>query len=296
MIASAPWRALGEKSGRMGDIFVYGMLNQGLLLPENSEDLGPAQESYIKAFEHAQNGGHLDFSGLTEADVIKIQFALPAHVRNGGGAFFLKAVMAAPFRYAKGVVRTLMLFFGARALESENDIFSMLALNVGPHPVILEGPPEMRPLIAEKFFKPMMSSGLQQFEERLSVSTSSRSWVLCANILGVLLLFAAVIRRNLSLAVLPYLVLAFYGLHAATLLSLDRYAFPAYFLLIAASTVFLARALRWMTMPVVVERAHPSKESDRPLWSLLEMKAMEEAVKDRGNDNASGRDKRQTAV
>jgi ubiquinone/menaquinone biosynthesis C-methylase UbiE len=224
-----PWNREMRESGRTDDVWLFGMTKQALI-PPGDPLLGDAEELYAKAIRESTVHGHLDVGGVLGAPAFEVQVILTDDISDAG-AVFRRMVIAHPARYLAGVGRSLLLFAGARPIESENGSYLDQVLERDRTTIHL-GPERLRDSIRRDFDEEKRPSPIGPSLARLI--EPYRVLLLVAVWLLPVTLFLGIRRRQPVLLALGGLPAAFLVLHALTLLSLDRYAFPAYPLLLGA--------------------------------------------------------------
>ncbi|NOT32274.1 MAG: hypothetical protein HOP15_17650 [Planctomycetes bacterium] len=238
---SLPWRALQDRTGRFGYIYAFGIVNQALIDPDDEQELGRLAVPYRDCIAAASIDGRLDYAGLRDVDVTKFLNSLPEETVAAGSAWFWRLVRENPLRYARGVTRSLLLFLGMPALDSENDFLVSSVLSETDEAFLLLHPRYLQDPEWKRLAKPPAPPALRTFGAALAALFSAHVVVLICNGAALALLIFAIVRRDLLTGVVPALVFYSYALHSFTLLSIDRYAFPAYLLLQVAVVLLAAR-------------------------------------------------------
>lgn len=249
-IASAPWRVKTAESGRVADMYVFGMLKQSLVGVDDVETLGTQQTRYTASVERVSQAGMVDIGGLLNGDALDITWGLAPQIRREGDKVFWKLVLDSPWRYTQGVARSMLLFIGFKGLESENDLFSELAFSGGERSVILSGPERLASQVQERFTKPG-KVGLVQLGFAEVNQWFQKLWIILLIHLFAIFggIFMALRYRDPIFIALPLLAISFYLVHAIPLLSIDRYAFPGYLLMIGQVAMAIFGAQRGVQEP-----------------------------------------------
>lgn len=241
VVLSLPWRALQDRTGRFGYIYAFGIVNQALIDPDDEQELGRLAVPYRDCIAAASIDGRLDYAGLWDVDVTKFLNSLPEETIAEGSAWFRRLVRENPLRFASGVTRSLLLFLGMPALESENDFLVSSVLSDKDEAFLLLHPRYLQDEEWKRLSKPPAPYALRAFGSALAALFSAHVVVLICNGVALALLILAIAQRDLLTGAVPALVFYSYALHSVTLLSIDRYAFPAYFLLHVAVVLLAAR-------------------------------------------------------
>ena len=290
-LITAPWRSMAQSHNGMWRVYAMGMLNQAFIPPDRTDLLGEGQRGYQEAIERGARGGRLHADGLPDLDILNLMPLLPSSTRLESERIFRELIWEHPLSYAAAVLRTSALYLGAHYLESENDLFSEWVLSGKDYPMILSGPRGWLLSPSAQLTTIPRPSAIQKLEYRLYHVTATTWFMRLFHCFSIALLAMAFVRKDLALAVLPLLTFSFYALHALVLLSLDRYAAPAIPLELSAMLIFAARALRWMTSPVVAQK-NPElrKQHRRTEAEQVYQRAKEERLREDAQEERRGLD------
>jgi 4-amino-4-deoxy-L-arabinose transferase-like glycosyltransferase len=233
-----PWSHLSDNASLRDVMLEYGVLKEALLPPEDPF-VGANAEAYRAAIQASLYHGHL-YSGLRS----DLHNALSERIfskkpNESAPSFFFSLIRRYPRRYTAGVMRTFALFAGLKGLENENYIFREQILSptfVGSK--IGEGPPSLDRADRESFLQRTTDSIVLQLFWR--ASRLYDSWLVLAWGLTIVGLITSLLSRNLPLFVLCAMPVYYILPYALTLSAVDRYAFPAYPLVLAVPLSLIA--------------------------------------------------------
>jgi len=236
-----PWSNYVDDAASVDTTLRQGILRQALLPPEHPY-VGKHQAAYRKAIQESSAKGSF-YSGLRSdlhGPLYNMIFSqrMPLPPRQ----FFLELVRKYPSRYFAGVCRTVILFGGAPALESENRISRQMILSPDwTGAKFSQGPPHLEKQI-QKDLQQQTSAGLVL---RLlnALIPFYDVFLIYASVVTAIAVVVAFMTRNLTVVTLCAVPLAFLILPALSLASIDRYAFPTYPALLADA--IMAPALLW---------------------------------------------------
>ena len=265
-ILAAPWNSAMSRTTRAADILLFGLIKQAAI-PPGDPALGQAGATYQKAIQDSTVNGRLDVGGIRNSAQFDIQAAMPPDQVRGAGALFGRMVLEHPVRYVKGVFRSTLLYSGLPALESENALFTDKVLRE-PGSKIFPGPPRLEEPIRKQFSQitgvPVIGLLLRFIQPLYEILV----------FVGFVLMAAAVVvgvlRKDFPLLAFGGITGAFLAMHALLLLSLDRYAFPAYPVLLVSLPFVALRIFNRgaRTEGSIVSPALEGKDERRTLAAL----------------------------
>jgi hypothetical protein len=210
------------------------VLQQGLfrqaLLPIEDPSLGESKHLYKEAIRKSLSAGNF-YSGIRYDLLDQVLNSLPSGTNDAQKLFF-RTILKHPHRYFAAVCRTIMLFggAGAGALVSENRIFRGQILS-GTGAMIADGPAEIHDPIVREFQETTTNSALRRLV--INLCAPYDYLVIGANIATLFGLFYGLAVRDFRLITLCLLPITFVLFYVFILASIDRYAFPAYPLVLA---------------------------------------------------------------
>jgi hypothetical protein len=233
-----PWKRLDHTARLDSAMFCVGVLSQAVL-PPGDPALGADGPKYARLIEEATASGGLSVTGL----------GTPGGSLCYGGRhlhLFERAVLNYPGRYLAGVARTAALFAGWPGLESDNELFTRLALTSAGSYVFPGPSPEIEGSIRRDF---VQAVGTPPVSLPLRALVRPHRWLLrIAVFMALAALVVGLIRRDPVWLASSAVPLAFLSMHALLLAPIDRYAFPAYPVLLASmvpiTTVIVRGAAR----------------------------------------------------
>ncbi len=237
-VLSGPWIYLTAKHSRGG---YSGVVAQGIfrhvLVPVDDPLLAPVKAEYQSAIKHDLVNGTLPLTGLT----------LGGHpeLLNKVGPLLARAgvwhvIRQHPFRYIDGVAKSMIFFLGMpdRRIDDDNWKFSHAAFTVWPPSDSLDRMVGWYPKLPQ-FAPPRYFGGAsvgRMFDYLLPVY----AWlVLLSNIVSFVWMLVSLKHGDalgLVLTAVPFTLLV---AHALTLHALNRYALPAYPLMLANSVIVI---------------------------------------------------------
>jgi hypothetical protein len=236
------WTPYANNSGVMDLVLRFGIVKQAVPDPED-RFIGPDEQFYESAIQTSLFHGHL-YSGL-RAD-LDTQLAEKVFSRYSGSArdLFIRLIRDYPGRYAAAVGRTALLFAGAKGLQDESEIFRDQILSPNfPGARIGGGPEPLTKRNRDYFALRAQPSAVQVFLRKLVGFYDfylTAGFIVC--IVGLVLSVAWLDFRLFAFTATPFVYLVPY---LVILLSVDRYAFPAYpFILASPLVVGVALARR----------------------------------------------------
>jgi 4-amino-4-deoxy-L-arabinose transferase-like glycosyltransferase len=194
------------------------------LVPADDPTMARVAAEYREAIEKTEKLG--SWSGLPWNQVSRLQAKVNGPSSSAVG-FLVPLIARYPARYAAGVGRTLLFFAGFDGAENENNIYRTLVLSPAlPDAKIEEGPAGISDRVRQDLFHKTTPGSLQQ-----------ALWALCGtfdyalivfNIATIALLAVAVRRRDYVLLAVSGTPVYFALVHAALLLSINRFMVPVY--------------------------------------------------------------------
>ena len=220
----------------------FGIVKQALPAPEDPW-IGEDAEFYRSAIKESQIRGTF-YSGM-RADLANelLNKLVSRPQTQRASMLFLRLVKEHPSRYLGGVTRTVMSFAGVRGLQDENRIWrdqmlspTFLGSKIG------DGPPKLDATIKAQFLQRSQPSALLWLFRRLKVLYENLLPTAFLMLMAGLLASLAI--RSLALFTFCILPIAYLVPYVLTLVSVDRYAFPVYSVVLSSLVVvpiFLAR-------------------------------------------------------
>lgn len=213
----------------------FGIVKQALPAPEDYW-IGEDAEFYRFAIKESRTRGTF-YSGMRADLADELLNKLVSRPQTQSASrLFLRLVKEYPGRYLGGVTRTFMSFAGAKGLQDENRIWrdqmlspTFLGSKIG------DGPPKLDATIKEQFLQRSQPSAVLWLFRRLKV--------LYENLLPLAFLMlmagvlASLVIRSLALFTFCILPIVYLVPYVLTLLSIDRYAFPVYPVVLSALVV-----------------------------------------------------------
>lgn len=260
LAAAQPWKPYSDDSGMTAFTIRQGLVRQALL-PIDHPLAAPYAERYRQAIADA---GNLR-SGLRSGAFYPLFADMFGQAPKDGGwtmSLLLHIIRRNPLGYLGAVGRTLLLYGGAGAVESENSRHRTMVLDLRPVVGRFDGVPgDKLERVRSDFGFPARESKLRRVIRALA---GPYDWLVAlACLVTVGGLAAAVVLRHPQLATLCGAPVFFVIPAALTLASVDRYAFPTYPLALA----------NLVLVPVLVVReisrrrssGHARSENDREL-------------------------------
>ncbi|PWU11280.1 MAG: hypothetical protein C5B51_02985 [Terriglobia bacterium] len=241
-LAAKPWGRYTNEPG-MRDVMLRQAMIRQALLPPDDPYVTPNEQAYALALSQSIVDGRF-YSGLREDLLGEISgpiFSKP--MPTSVPSFFWTLVRRHPGRYAAGVGRTLLLFAGVKGLESENHISLTIILSPDlPDAKLGDGPPAIQRAIKDDFSQKTKPGAVLKL--LWGLSSGYEALLLVASLVTFAGLIIGVIRREFWTVVLCGIPIMYMVLCALLLASIDRYAFPAYPLVIADCVLVPATWLR----------------------------------------------------
>jgi hypothetical protein len=233
--AVQPWQHQLSASERMNRVYSVGLLKQAVVEPDDAI-LGESAGRYADAIERATVDGSLLLSGITnqEGDAIA---RLSQH-STGWGKLLIDSVTHNTKRYLGGVFRTMLYLSGFPSRESENADNERWILQPPSRAKISSRVRPWDHTIFPYFDSPASRSLLGNFV--YSLRHVYAFMIMIGSLIALVAFVMACIRRHARMMAffgLPWLLI---GMHAVMLLSIDRYAFPVYPVLLAGIFVLPA--------------------------------------------------------
>jgi len=222
-ILAMPWKRLSEQSaGREGIVLSLGLVNQ-LVIPPEDPMIGIYKEQFHALINKSLLAtGRLPMDGVGGGAVQVFSGSIP---ELQGKDAFVKAVQKYPLRYAKGVIRTTLIFLGWPGSCPENRHFrEWIAPRSAGESIRGQLPPGQDPANYERFWQKTDNSLVARVVRNLNPLYDTLPYVV-----SILCLAGFVIgswRLDFRLVVLTGVPFAFVAMHAFALQSADRYALP----------------------------------------------------------------------
>jgi hypothetical protein len=255
-VAAKPWARYTNEPGMRDVTLRQGMLRQALLPPEDSYT-GPIRDEYMAALRESLFRGNM-YSGLRPDLLGKVSGEIYVRPMDTSvPAFYLNLIRRYPGRYAAGVGRTLILFSGVNGLVSENRNSREMVLSATSTGAKLgDGPTEIQGAIKADFQQITKASVVLRFLRALFPFYDVL--IIIANIVTLAGLATGIARRDIRAIVLCGVPVVYMVFCALVLASIDRYAFPAYPMVLADSIlvpVIWVQAIRSRIVPSPVPLA-----------------------------------------
>lgn len=232
-------RTWGTDPSRVDDQWFFAMFKQALL-PPGHPSLRDVEGIYLEAIDRATHDGHIDWAGLDDGTNLSVNGRIRVNAGGGGQALFLRLVAQEPRRYLVGVGRSLVVLIGFPANVSENRLFRDFPLaQTGSR--VMPGPEQLAAAIHAHFDQPLSDSAVARVLRALRLPFEVL--VVAGFFMTLVALGLALVTHDKHLLILSVVPIAFVMLHAAILMSIDRYGFPAYPLVLAL--LFLTPAKGW---------------------------------------------------
>jgi hypothetical protein len=222
------WDPYADRAGLAEITMRQGIIRQALLAPSDPI-VGENKAAYISAVRESVSEGNF-FSGIRNDLFDPLLDRLFRDRPMGTGdtkRVFISGALHYPSRYLSGVARTALLLIGAKATVNENRIFRAQILSPSwPGAKIGDGPPNVQDHIKQQFQQITTSSAVLRL-----------LWPLCplydfllliANVVAIVAVPYALLTRNYEGVALAAFPVAYLGLYAIILASIDRFAVPAY--------------------------------------------------------------------
>ncbi|MGQ0505685.1 MAG: hypothetical protein ACT4TC_10240 [Myxococcaceae bacterium] len=249
LIESLAWRSVLRAAQREGirprpydeQQLLYGLSKQAVFPPEDPL-VAPVREAYENAIAGSRNGRRLDVGGLTRG----LHWPIFMHVitfADEGAHLFGNTIVKHPGRYLRGVGRGLLLYLGARTIDSENSYYVSRIFD-GDRITKLDLPESLlTPEMVATFVRPVPDSKLAQALGRLRVPYRL---LFVFGAIMTLLGFALGLRYlEAELLAITGLPLAWVVVHALTLMSSDRLTVPAQLVMYVNVVAVPAWCFRW---------------------------------------------------
>jgi hypothetical protein len=227
IVISHVWDPYADRAGLADVTLRQGIIRQALLAPSDPL-IGENKDAYVSAVRESLYQGNF-FSGIRNDLFDQLGQIFRDRPIGTGEAkrIFVGGIFHYPLRYLSGVVRTAFLFIGARATVNENRIFREQILSpTWPGAKLGEGPPNIELRIKQQFYQITTSSAVLQLLWRLSPIYDLLLMV--ANVLALVAIPYTLLTRNYNGLALAAFPVAYLGLYAIILASIDRFALPAY--------------------------------------------------------------------
>ncbi len=230
-ILSWPWKYLAEQQEpgamkkRLDSTLVVFIFNQLVVHPGEplvGPELSPKFEALIN---DRLKGGHLPLDGIGGS---VMDLALQRADYFSEHSSLAHEFSLQPVRYSKGVVRTTLLFCGFQGASwPENKPFMRYVMPAEKYSdATLMSAPQMEPEMRAHFTQKTGCSVISRVLPKLNPLYDIL--VILGSIAGIIGLLVGVCRADVPLIVFTAMPAAFIAMHALTLLSGERYAFPVY--------------------------------------------------------------------
>ena len=239
-VLAKPWQAIVHDEEVAAIMIDHGILRQVLIPPEDPF-IGNIRDDYRNAIDDSLFEGNF-YSGLRPDLLRSIQEKLSTRpYPEPHKQFFWHSIQRYPGRYFQALGRTLVLFAGAKAQSNENHPSTRIVLSPENHWISrqADGPPDITPPIRAdltQYTKPNAISGF------LWTLAPAYYWLVqLGSLISLLGLICGLILRERSIVIITVVPLVYLFFAAVLLVSIDRYAFPAYPAIIA--NIFLVPIL-----------------------------------------------------
>jgi hypothetical protein len=234
-VLSHLWDPFIDRAGLTATILRQGIVRQALLAPDDPI-VGRGKDMYVNAIGESLFRGNF-FSGVRNDlfDPVLDQLFRSQPPRRTSH-IFLHGIVSHPKRYVEGVARTLALFGGARAKVNENRIFREYILSpTWTGAKLADGPAAIEAKIKREFQQTTTTSAVARF-----------LWNLCplydrlliiANVVTAVGFIVALLLRDFAAMAISVFPLAYIGLYAVILASIDRFALPVYPITLADAVI-----------------------------------------------------------
>jgi len=225
-LLAKPWAKFGKDTAMMDVTLRQGIIRQALLPPEHPY-VGQHRQAYERAIQESYASGNL-YSGL-RADLhgAMCDRIFPGVSPLSPRQLFFELIRTYPLRYLAGVSRTMALYAGAMALQSENRISREMILSPGWRGAKLgDGPPRIMAKIKEDFQQQTSDGFVLHLLHWLAPIYDA--YTIYASLAVFVGLLVGLWLREAPIITLALVPLSFVLPAALVLASIDRYAFPAY--------------------------------------------------------------------
>ena len=235
MMLSYLWDPYTDRSGLRAVSLGQGLLRQALLSPED-ETVRPYRQEYEAAISGARYNGNL-YSGISDESIDMLSSKL-LHGRpiNWRTTLFVNSALAQPRRYLAGVARTITLFAGATARNNETRVLrdsildpNWLGAKIG------QGPAKIEAEIKRSFHQETTRSAVLLLLWSLRAVYDAH--LMLAMIITAIGLVYGVVSRDVQVAAMTAVPVAYLCYYAMILASIDRFAVPTYPLVFANSVI-----------------------------------------------------------
>ncbi len=235
-----PWIRLSSKHpSDIKEVFTTGMYKQVMVPPENPL-FGPLGPRYRQIVRDEVGEGHLAPDGLSMVGEGRHEFLKQLHqayLRAGIG----RLVLQYPGRYIAGVLRSFIYFLGVphHRGDDENWNFSRFVFLAWPQTATFENVPNWIPEYNAQFQPQHYGGGAALGTLLLQLLSLYVPLVLVCSVVSLCWLVVAIRQGNGVVFALTAIPLALIALHALTMMSAGRYAFPIYPLMLANTVTLL---------------------------------------------------------
>jgi len=240
-VLAKPWQAIVDDEGLAAMMIEHGILRQVLIPPEDPF-IGNLGDDYRNAINDSLFEGNF-YSGLRPDLLQSIQEKLATRpYPEPHKQFFWHSIQRYPSRYFQALGRTLVVFAGAKAQYNENRSSTSRILspeNISVNRSQENGPPDTTPPIRADLTQSTKPSAISGFLWNLA--PAYYGLVQLGSLISLLGLICGLILRERSIIIITVVPLVYLFFAAVLLVSIDRFAFPAYPAIIA--NVFLVPVL-----------------------------------------------------
>ena len=231
-VLSMPWQYLASMQdpaalkNRMNDQFIVGLFNQMIVHPGDplvGPELSPKFQELIN---NSLVDGHLALDGIGGSI---LDTAMKRRDYFSENTSFLRVISTHPLRYAKGALRTTLLFCGIQGhYWQENRPFMQWVMpkEANTDAIIGNCPPWLEATVRAHFSQKTGTSILGQ--RLMALEPIFDILVILGSAIAIVGLFVGLKRADLRLMTFTLMPAAFIGMHVLALLSYERYAFPTF--------------------------------------------------------------------
>ncbi|HEY3322778.1 MAG TPA: glycosyltransferase family 39 protein [Planctomycetota bacterium] len=223
------------------NLLLYGLLKQAVL-PDDDPVIGQSATRYREAIKECSSGSVLNVSGLTPQAMAQFEWDVLAQHASEGRAIFFRTVKDHTSRYAAGVERSLLFLSGLHGIDDENGLYVSDVIKDADAGAKIYGIDH--PLFAEAKSRFVQNTQRTLLSKTLTQLTSIYDILLVAAAgVSALGLIAGFYRLDVRLVAFTAVPVALILLHALMLLSIHRYAVPAWPILLA--NLIMVPVLLW---------------------------------------------------
>ena len=228
VLLAYPWQRDPRVSMRIGSVLFYGLIKQAVI-PLDDPLFGPAAEDYRKAVQRSLVNNTLPLTGVQDQLIYRAQESLYRY-DSDAGAIFLREITSHPGSYLSALRRTLLLYSGVTAPDTDSGSFIRPSVLNRAEALIAPRPAGFPPLdveLAQRTGKSLMARCL------LIVAPIYDKLLFLSVLVSLALLTVGLFRRDAAQLAFAGIPLAFLFLNALVLNSQDRMVVPAYPVLLA---------------------------------------------------------------